>query len=419
LVERLAEIVRFIDYPLLVRLNPNIPWKTRGNAAVCLRVEAPPDITQKVKDEVVSLVEEHAEIGQPRTDPGIVFLEGQVPPDAKVFAKNCLIDVVSKRDSIQLIKKIHAEAIGYGSGRGIIGALASIGNLLEEDHTYELLAYRKQENCGKPREIDEASVFMMDANTKGRTFNNVDLERRRVLITPRGPDPVLLGIRGEAPMDVKEAFRQVVIMEEVERWVIFRTNQGTDMHLPADQEISSLRPYITTTLVGVVTEKPRTIRGGHVLFRVGNSSGEVYCAAYEPSGGFRGVVSRLEVGDHIRISGGVRPRRGRRPITVNLERLEILNLAPVLVEHNPTCPFCNKRMESMGRGGGYRCRRCGLKEVNAEPTVMMLPRSICPGLYLPPPRAQRHLTKPAVRYGKEKTSFSTPVEKFWGLGPNN
>ncbi|MEZ0270333.1 MAG: DNA-binding protein, partial [Nitrososphaeraceae archaeon] len=29
---------KFIDYPLLVRLNPNIPWKTRGNGAICLRI---------------------------------------------------------------------------------------------------------------------------------------------------------------------------------------------------------------------------------------------------------------------------------------------------------------------------------------------------------------------------------------------
>src|SRR2546427_319060 len=40
-----AELVRdltrdfdLIGYPRLVRLNPNIPWKTRGNAAVCLRI---------------------------------------------------------------------------------------------------------------------------------------------------------------------------------------------------------------------------------------------------------------------------------------------------------------------------------------------------------------------------------------------
>src|SRR5436309_682270 len=40
-----AELVRdltrdfdLVGYPRLVRLNPNIPWKTRGNAAVCLRI---------------------------------------------------------------------------------------------------------------------------------------------------------------------------------------------------------------------------------------------------------------------------------------------------------------------------------------------------------------------------------------------
>src|SRR5947208_16115507 len=39
-----AELVRgltmdfeLIGYPRLVRLHPTIPWKTRGNAAVCLR----------------------------------------------------------------------------------------------------------------------------------------------------------------------------------------------------------------------------------------------------------------------------------------------------------------------------------------------------------------------------------------------
>jgi Predicted DNA-binding protein containing a Zn-ribbon domain len=28
--------IRLIDYPRLVRLNPNIPWKTRGNGALAL-----------------------------------------------------------------------------------------------------------------------------------------------------------------------------------------------------------------------------------------------------------------------------------------------------------------------------------------------------------------------------------------------
>ena len=32
---------RLIDYPQLIRLNPNVPFKTRGNGSVCIRVEIP------------------------------------------------------------------------------------------------------------------------------------------------------------------------------------------------------------------------------------------------------------------------------------------------------------------------------------------------------------------------------------------
>ncbi|MCJ7699028.1 DNA-binding protein, partial [Candidatus Bathyarchaeota archaeon] len=39
LVEELEKLgACFIDYPNLVRLNPNVPWKTRGNGALCLRI---------------------------------------------------------------------------------------------------------------------------------------------------------------------------------------------------------------------------------------------------------------------------------------------------------------------------------------------------------------------------------------------
>ena len=38
LVRELTREYDLIGYPRLVRLNPNIPWKTRGNGAVCLRI---------------------------------------------------------------------------------------------------------------------------------------------------------------------------------------------------------------------------------------------------------------------------------------------------------------------------------------------------------------------------------------------
>ncbi len=71
----------------------------------------------------------------------------------------------------------------------------------------------------------------MDKQTQPYTFNNVDLKKSRVIITPRGPDPILFGIRGETAEIVKKAFELVKPLEPIERWVIFRSNQGTDAHL--------------------------------------------------------------------------------------------------------------------------------------------------------------------------------------------
>ncbi|MCX8169597.1 MAG: hypothetical protein N3D72_00745, partial [Candidatus Methanomethyliaceae archaeon] len=45
LIEELIKYSKFIDYPNLIRLNPNIPWKSRGNGAVCLRFHS--DMSEK------------------------------------------------------------------------------------------------------------------------------------------------------------------------------------------------------------------------------------------------------------------------------------------------------------------------------------------------------------------------------------
>src|SRR6267378_7936099 len=37
IVHELTKDYDLIGFPRLVRLNPNIPWKTRGNGAICLR----------------------------------------------------------------------------------------------------------------------------------------------------------------------------------------------------------------------------------------------------------------------------------------------------------------------------------------------------------------------------------------------
>ena len=78
LVERLCHLgAQFIDYPNIIRLNPNIPFKTRGNAAVALRLNIPAALFGTVQEETIEEVETNSRIGSPGTDPAIVLLKGK------------------------------------------------------------------------------------------------------------------------------------------------------------------------------------------------------------------------------------------------------------------------------------------------------------------------------------------------------
>jgi len=63
LVEKLAQMhVEFTDYPSLIRLNPNVPWKTRGNGALCLRFRYPNQLEDDIKQAALDLWEEHSQV---------------------------------------------------------------------------------------------------------------------------------------------------------------------------------------------------------------------------------------------------------------------------------------------------------------------------------------------------------------------
>ena len=405
----------FLDYPNLIRLNPNVPWKTRGNAALSLRVSIDEQHINDVIEQVIDTVEDHSQLDCPRTDPGIVFLVGPVPHELTVFARRTIQDIVSKKEAFDLIRHFGLEAVGFKGSRGIIGALAAVGETLPCDHTYELIAYRTLDNRGKPRKVDLNSVFKMDKETSGLTFNNVDYEKKRVLLTPRGPDPILLGVRGETPNTVKNAYHMIDVNETVERWVIFRTNQGTDAHLRKVDKVAQIRPYRPVVATGSVVVAPYNIPGRHVIFVLGDDSGQIDCAAYEPTGKFKGVVKELIVGDSVEVYGGVRRRSERNPQTINIEKLRATVLTPLTVLRNPVCCVCGKRMGSMGRGKGFRCKRCGMRVHDVGKVQSELKRGIGEELYIPPPRANRHLTKPRCRYGIEKTTYEIHIPKdFWG-----
>ena len=158
LVERVLGMgARFVDYPNLLRLNPNVPWKTRGNGAVCLRVEIESKLEGSIKEEVISAMEGHSEFECENTNPGTVFHTGDIPMGLKRFSERVVQGVVSLEEASSLVVGHGASAVGYKNMRGIIGALAAIGGLQGGDHTFEFLSYREPGNCGKPRLVDAAS----------------------------------------------------------------------------------------------------------------------------------------------------------------------------------------------------------------------------------------------------------------------
>jgi len=408
LVEKLHRLgVEFTDYPNLVRLNPNVPWKTRGNGALCLRIKCEENLVDVVKETVIEAVEENSDLACKGTEPGIVFFaRARIPKEVKAFARNAITGIVNMKTALKLLKRYRAEAIGFKSGRGIIGGLAAVGENLQGDHTFEVIAYRTPENYGLKRRIDASSVFEMDKATAPYTFNNVDPETGRILITPRGPDPILFGIRGETPEIVKKAFEMVKSHEPVERWVIFRTNHGTDAHLKRVKKLCEIKPYHPVIAKGVVAADPKTVPRRHIVFQIKDESACVDCAAYEPTGDLRKVASQLIAGDFVEVYGGVRPPSGNRPLTINLEKLRLLRLAPKIVYQNPVCPHCGKRLKSMGKGKGFRCEKCNQRYPSLEKIAVKVKREVRKGLYITSPRSQRHLTKPFIRYGMEKRHAS-------------
>lgn len=399
----------FLDYPLLIRLNPNIPWKTRGNGAVCLRVSVKD--SDKVIEYVRHQVESNSAVGS-GANPGIAFLEGRdVPLSIKHFSRIAMFDILSRQKAQKIAQESNVKYFTFGNGQGLVGSLAAIGCLLDGDHTFEAIAYRKQENCGKPRIVDESKVVQYSNETYPKTFNNYDFDHRRVLITPHGPDPVFCGIRGEDPETVVSCLSKIGPEEKLDGYMVYRSNQGTNMHLQNELRFDAIKAYTSGFLKCTVVSDPYTMQGGHVLFTVQNSGQIMLAAVYEPTGLVK-VAMQLAREDIIEIGCGVRKATSKHPKALNIEYLSVFGLAPVYDIQNPGCKKCGKRMKSEGKGKGFQCDRCKYKDSAATKNMVPRARTLKEGLYIPTPKAHRHLTKPWQRYGLEKSGFNCLQQKM-------
>ncbi len=404
-----------IGLPRLVRLNPNIPWKTRGNGAICLRFgegfgkKRPAckiggrtfesyengkgsQEVERFEQRVADIVESHYMLEDENTNPAFVVME-EVPPETLYWkAVRGIVTI----DEVKSLVEGKGKFRLYKNGRGLIGAASAI-SWKPNDRTYEIVTYRKEDVWGSERRIEKDSVISMDKKFSS-TFNNFDYDENHIVIAPNSPCPVLFGVRGDNPDDLIPAM-SLIKGEEAERWTLFLTNQGTDDHL-VERKIVDVQHFESVITRATVVSRPRTIKGGHLIFRISDGN-QIDCAAYEPSKGFRTVVNDLLPGDDITVYGSIRDE----PRTINVEKLQVHSLADLEEKAgNPVCPECGKRMKSIGSEAGYRCRRCHIRVPQDKAERIAVKRAISPGFYEPPVSARRHLSKPLKRMNRCSSS---------------
>lgn len=396
-----------IGSPRLVRLNPAVPWKTRGNGSLVMEFghgtgekrligmlegkdfycydskdDFEPDHDEIMK-RLIPLVQRYHEDD---ADPGLLI--SSVRPDISFYRRG-VTTIMDRAEIDRELERIGALTFTIGNGRGLIGATCGLA-WIPEDHTYELLAYRQRDRWGTPRDFDPITVRDME-HTFLTTFNSWEDREEKVAMFPATPCPVLYGLRGDVVEDVIAASK-TLRTESIYRWFVFLTNQGTDDHII--REYDGLVPNRSYLVKGTVSSYARHIEGGHVFIDMDTEYGTVTCGAYEPSKEFRMVLDHLIPGDAIETMGEFR----ETPSTLNIEKIHVISLCEYMVKiSNPDCPSCGRRMESIGKDQGYRCRRCHTKERDAVYEKRM--RWIVPGWYEPPTCARRHLSKPLKRMG--------------------
>ncbi|MCL6089705.1 MAG: tRNA(Ile)(2)-agmatinylcytidine synthase [Candidatus Thermoplasmatota archaeon] len=403
----LTEIIRrskldVIGFPQLVRLNPAIEYKTRGNGALVVNlakgkgtqtvignfdgreIRSYAEVSEEPSvDELIGLsrdaVMEFSELEDPDTNPGIVISRSRFP-------QGLYWESVQGEVSIDHAENFVIENGGIfikvKSGRGIIGAAAAISWPMLST-TYELLVYRYP----KPERI-EASLKESIArwcDTIPGTFNNFDPHNRYAAIFPKERTPVVFGVRGVEYEPILEAVPEMLKSSPIahERYLIFSTNQGSDDHIIHNSE--KFMENCSYEVTGYVEGIPRIIEGSHYFIRFRTKSGSIDLAAFEPTKEFRELFRNLKPNDELRVFGTY--RKG----TLNVEKMEVISVSQIFVRSSPVCGSCGNVMESRGHMD-YRCRNCREKET--LPRYRLKERSLIPGKYDVPIIARRHISRP-------------------------
>jgi len=413
----LTEIVRslndigvdIIGDPKLIRLNPAVPWKTRGNASLVLQAGIGSGERRKIGEingkDVLCFSEMKADvnedelmeklipavIGNRASDSDTGLIVSKKRPSPELYWSG-VRKILEQKDIEKELRSIGAKTFTQGCGRGLIGAACGL-SWIPKDSTFELIAYRERKNWGTERTVDPETIRTVDATFES-TFNSWEERFHKVTMVPSTPCPVLYGLRGDDHDDLLKAV-DIIVSEKKDRWLIFLTNQGTDDHIITDA--AEPIPDSSYRIEGIVKGSARHLKGGHTFLDLETKYGMMTCGLYEPSKEFRMVFDHLIDGDMITVVGELR----NEPRTLNVEKILVNELKQLNRKiSNPQCPKCGKKMKSIGKDQGYRCKECRTRSkesIKEEGT-----RWIVPGWYEPPAAARRHLSKPLKRDNMEQ-----------------
>lgn len=358
-----------VQIPRLVRLWPFAQQRTRGNAAVAVELitNDEPQLLDYLDTfwnmNISNLAgqvskSEHDGRAQHPSDPGMVWFSSQRPDDSFYLD--------SVRQEVD-IKDVPSASRSWG-GLGRIGATAAV-SWREISPTWEAIVWRTQERHGQnERRVCDSTLKQIDALPS--TFLSRDPRRGTSLIAPRGPCPVLFGVRARDADTAKfagSALREAEGTEDSIAMRVFVTNQATDDHLSEPIQTTVL----STTVLGRGSTCIATEHGSWM--------------AFEESGPVKLLAQWLKAGDVI-LGNGLFPETG----VLHLEKLRLIAAVPA--QERPMCLDCNVRMKSMGAGQGCRCPKCRVRTDDKWTELPRIPPY--PSWVQPPLDARRHLAKP-------------------------
>jgi tRNA(Ile2)-agmatinylcytidine synthase len=390
-----------IGNPELVRLNPNISYKTRGNGALNInlgkgmgrkniigkkegkyvysyeKISEEPDIDE-LMDFISSVVQELYVKDSEKTNPGIVISRNRFeePLYRKALQEDISINFIENYlEKKAVYKKIR-------TGHGIIGSSASLA-WPGQRYTYELLDYRYP-HYGNISHDEKMAISLLPEAYKS-TFNNIDLENNYPAIFPKPKTPVIFGVRGIDKNDLISIYGKIQENHAIsdQGYIIYKTNQGTDDHIIKEPDyLVNMGSYSVT---GIISGEPYTIMGGHSFVKMKYKDFEIKLAAFEPTKEFRKILNALIPGDMVNAFGSYMDG------TIKLEKLEVIKKAKLYRKEPPVCPNCHVKTKSKGFMD-YRCPVCRKRYKNAA--FFQVNRNIEERFYEVPVIARRHLSMP-------------------------